>query len=85
MAGQSPTNETDNDCTTGYNTVTPGTAGANGQISGFGLRLSGERPTLADQLTAAKFTWKGYMGDMGQRPHPRERHMRDIRRSARST
>jgi hypothetical protein len=68
IAGQSPTNETDNDCTTGFNTITPGMAGANGQISGSGCVYPASVQTLADQLTAAKFTWKGYMGDMGNDP-----------------
>ena len=68
ISGQSPTNETDNDCTTGFNTITPGTAGANGQVTGAGCVYPASVQTLADQLTAAKFTWKGYMGDMGNDP-----------------
>jgi phosphatidylinositol-3-phosphatase len=68
IAGQSPTNETDNDCTTGFNTIAPGTAGASGQISGSGCVYPASVQTLADQLTAAGFTWKGYMGDMGNDP-----------------
>ena len=68
MAGQSPTIETDNDCTTGFNTITPGTVGANGQVSGSGCVYPASVQTLADQLGAAGFTWKGYMGDMGNDP-----------------
>jgi hypothetical protein len=68
LGGQSPTIETDNDCTTGFNTITPGTVGASGQVAGSGCVYPASVQTLADQLTAANFTWKGYMGDMGNDP-----------------
>jgi hypothetical protein len=68
MAGQSATNETTNDCTTGFTTITPGTVTANGQIQGSGCVYPASVLTLADQLSAAGFTWKGYMGDMGNDP-----------------
>src|ERR1700761_6059708 len=68
ISGQSPTNETTNDCTTGFTTITPGTVGAMGQVAGSGCIYPPSTLTLADQLQAAGFTWKGYMGDMGNDP-----------------
>ena len=68
ISGQSATNENDNDCTTGFSTVVPGTVGADGQVAGAGCVYPPSVLTLADQLSAAHFTWKGYMGDMGNDP-----------------
>ena len=68
LAGQSPTVQTDNDCTTGFSTITPGTVTANNQIQGAGCVYPASVMTLADQLSAANFTWKAYMGDMGNDP-----------------
>jgi phosphatidylinositol-3-phosphatase len=68
VSGQSPTVQTDNDCTTGYSTITPGTVTTNGQIQGAGCVYPATVLTVADQMSAAGFTWKGYMGDMGNDP-----------------
>jgi len=67
ISGQSSTVQTHLDCTfyddfklTG---VTP-----DGQAIGTGCVYPAQFKTLADQLTAARFTWKGYMEDMGLNP-----------------
>ena len=67
ISGQSSTVQTHVDCTfyddfklTG---VTP-----DGQAIGTGCVYPAQFKTLADQLTAARFTWKGYMEDMGLNP-----------------
>jgi phosphatidylinositol-3-phosphatase len=68
VSGQSPTVQTDNDCTTGFSTITPGTVTTSGQIQGTGCIYPASVLTVADQLSAAGFSWKGYMGDMGNDP-----------------
>jgi hypothetical protein len=68
LSGQSPTLQTDNDCTTGFDDITPATTSAQGQIVGTGCVYPATVETLADQLTAKHLTWKGYMGDMGNDP-----------------
>jgi phospholipase C len=67
ISGQSSTVQTHVDCTfyddfklTG---VTP-----DGQAIGTGCVFPAQFKTLADQLTAAGKTWKGYMEDMGNTP-----------------
>jgi len=67
ISGQSSTVQTHVDCTfyddfklTG---VTP-----DGQAIGTGCVYPAQFKTLADQLTAAGKTWKGYMEDMGKNP-----------------
>ncbi len=67
ISGQSSTVETHVDCTfyddfklTG---VTP-----DGQAIGTGCVYPAQFKTLADQLTAAGLTWRGYMEDMGLNP-----------------
>lgn len=66
LGGQGPTPQTQADCQV-YQDVTPGTVAAqNGhQAQGDGCVYPTTYPTVADQLTAAKLTWKGYMEDMG--------------------
>jgi hypothetical protein len=46
----------------------PGTVAADGQASGMGCVYPSAVKTIADQLTAAGLTWKGYMEDMGNTP-----------------
>jgi hypothetical protein len=67
LSGQSSTVQTHVDCTfyddfklTG---VTP-----DGQAIGTGCVYPAQFKTLADQLTAAGLTWRGYMEDMGLNP-----------------
>jgi hypothetical protein len=64
MSGQSPTQQTDNDCTTYADLQQTGTT-SDGQAIGTGCVYPASVKTFPDQLTAAGFTWKGYMGDMG--------------------
>ena len=50
----------------------PGTIGADGQAVGKGCVYPATVKTIADQLSAAGLSWKGYMEDMGNRagqPH----------------
>ena len=68
LSGQSPTVQTDNDCTTGFSNVAPASITANNQVQGMGCVYPTSVTTLADQMTAAGFTWKAYMGDMGNDP-----------------
>ena len=68
MSGQSENPVTQADCTGGFNDVTPGTIGADGQALGAGCVYPPEVRTVADQLEAAGKTWRGYMEDMGKDP-----------------
>jgi hypothetical protein len=68
LSGQSPTVQTDNDCTTGFDNITPATITTNNQVQGTGCVYPASVTTLADQMTAAGYTWKAYMGDMGNDP-----------------
>jgi hypothetical protein len=68
LSGQSPTVQTDNDCTTGYDTIAQTGTAAMSQVQGTGCIYPASVLTLADQLAAANLTWKGYMGDMGNDP-----------------
>jgi len=68
ISGQSPTVQTDNDCTTGFDTIAPTGVAAMNQIQGTGCVYPANVLTLADQLAAANLTWRGYMGDMGNDP-----------------
>jgi len=64
VSGQGPTHATAADCPT-YADVTPGTAGADGQVAGDGCVYPPATQTLADQLAAKKLTWKAYVEDVG--------------------
>ena len=68
ISGQSENPVTQADCTGGFNDVTPGTIGADGQALGAGCVYPPEVRTVADQLEAAGKTWRGYMEDMGKDP-----------------
>ncbi len=68
ISGQSENPVTQADCTGGFNDVTPGTIGADGQALGAGCVYSPQVRTVADQLEAAGKTWRGYMEDMGKDP-----------------
>jgi phosphatidylinositol-3-phosphatase len=64
ISGQGPNPQTQGDCQlysdfVGSATVDPG------QAVGQGCVYPATVPTIADQLTAAGLTWKGYMEDMG--------------------
>ncbi|WP_430297163.1 alkaline phosphatase family protein [Sinomonas sp. B1-1] len=64
ISGQGPNSQTQADCQTYSPFVQTGTA-AQGQAVGSGCVYPSGVPTVADQLTAAGKTWKGYMEDMG--------------------
>ncbi|WP_334170587.1 alkaline phosphatase family protein [Sinomonas sp.] len=64
ISGQGPNDQTQADCQTYSPFVQTGTV-APGQAVGSGCVYPTGVPTLADQLTGAGKTWKGYMEDMG--------------------
>ena len=69
ISGQAPNEETQGDCHifSEFKLRTPG-LDAHGQVLGLGCVYPGIVRTLPDELEAAKFTWKGYMEDMGKDP-----------------
>jgi phosphatidylinositol-3-phosphatase len=67
VSGQGSTLATQSDCQLYINMV-PGTVRADGQAIGNGCVYPSRVETLADQLSAAGLTWKGYMEDMGNPP-----------------
>ncbi|HEY9126863.1 MAG TPA: alkaline phosphatase family protein [Acidobacteriaceae bacterium] len=67
MSGQAGTPQTIADCQTYQDYKLTGTT-SDGQAEGTGCVYPATVKTLADQLTAANFTWRGYMGDMGNDP-----------------
>jgi hypothetical protein len=76
LSGQGPTPQTAQNCPT-YENLTPGTVGAEGQVSGNGCVYPSATQTLAGQLTEKHLTWKAYMegmdegtGGMGVPPAP---------------
>ncbi|HEY4218687.1 MAG TPA: alkaline phosphatase family protein [Gemmatimonadaceae bacterium] len=76
VSGQAPTPDTENDCVPGltgltgnYNDVAMTGTTTDGQvIANSGCIYPASVKTIADQMTTAGFTWKGYMGDMGNDP-----------------
>jgi phosphatidylinositol-3-phosphatase len=63
VSGQGPNIATQADCFF-YTPFRPGVAVSDGQYLGQGCVYPAPVRTLADQLTAAGLTWKGYMQDM---------------------
>ena len=61
--GPNPSNQAD--CQTFADFPATATVAAGGQISGSGCVFPASVPTVANQLTTAGLTWKGYMEDMG--------------------
>jgi hypothetical protein len=64
ISGQGPNDQTQADCQTYTPFLQTGTA-AQGQAVGSGCVYPSGVTTVADQLTAAGKSWKGYMEDMG--------------------
>jgi hypothetical protein len=60
LSGQGPTPQTAQNCPT-YEELTPGTSGAEEQVSGHGCVYPSSTQTLAGQLTAKHLTWKAYV------------------------
>ena len=67
ISGQAATPDTRNDCQIFADFVLTGTT-PDGQAIGNGCVYPASVKTLADQLTAAGKTWRGYMEDMGNDP-----------------
>ena len=68
VSGQAPNPQTQADCTSPA-TLSPGTLDADGEAVGSsGCTYPANVPTIANQLDAAGYTWKGYMEDMGNSP-----------------
>ena len=67
MSGQASTPDTSADCHIYADFHRTGTA-ADGQAVGQGCVYPASVETLANQLSAAGLTWKGYMEDMGDDP-----------------
>ena len=68
VSGQAPNPSNQSDCQTFADFPATATVAANGQISGSGCVFPASVPTVANQLTSAGLTWKGYMEDMGNLP-----------------
>ena len=68
VSGQAPNPSNQADCQTFADFPGTATVAANGQISGSGCVFPTTVPTVANQLTTAGLTWKGYMEDMGNLP-----------------
>jgi phosphatidylinositol-3-phosphatase len=66
ISGQPPTTDTQGDCQEYVNISGP--LGPGGIETGDGCIYPPDVPTVASQLTAAGFTWKAYMQDMGNIP-----------------
>src|SRR4051794_9825950 len=64
VSGQAPNIVTQADCPYYFN-FAPGVATSSGQYIGQGCVYPTQVKTVADQLSAAGLTWKGYMEDMG--------------------
>ena len=64
ISGQGPTAQTVANCPT-FADITPGTIGAEGQVTGTGCVYPASTLTLAGELTAAGKTWKGYVQGVG--------------------
>jgi phosphatidylinositol-3-phosphatase len=68
LSGQGSNPETQSDCQVYTDFAGTGPIGPDGQAIGQGCVYPASVKTLADQLTAAKLTWKGYLEDMGNDP-----------------
>jgi hypothetical protein len=69
ISGQAPNRDTQRDCHVYTNfTPTTGKLGANGQLAGGGCIYPAVVKTVANQLSDAGLSWKGYMEDMGKDP-----------------
>jgi hypothetical protein len=76
LSGQAVTTSTQDDCSLStypslsstYGNVTPASVQSYNQIQGTGCIYPANTLTIADQLTASGYTWKGYMEDMGNDP-----------------
>ena len=67
ISGQAPNAANQSDCQI-FSNVLPGTIGSYGQAQGAGCVYPVTAKTIADQLTAAGFTWRDYNQGMGSDP-----------------
>jgi phospholipase C len=67
ISGQGPNPQTQGDCQI-YTDFAQITTTADGQAVGAGCVFPANVPTLAGQLAARHFTWKGYMEDIANSP-----------------
>ncbi len=67
LSGQGSNPLTQLDCQI-YMNVIPGLIGSDGQATGLGCVYPSQVKTVADQLSGAGLSWKGYMEDMGNAP-----------------
>ncbi len=67
VSGQAVTLENQDDCPPYANIAQTGTA-AYDQVAGVGCIYPAAAKNVTDQLTAAGYSWKGYMEDMGNDP-----------------
>lgn len=65
ISGQAPNPATQGDCKSYVEFTPTGPIDAQGQLPGSGCIYPAQVKTLADQLTRAGLSWKGYMEDMG--------------------
>jgi phosphatidylinositol-3-phosphatase len=65
ISGQAPNPLNQSDCQVFADFPATATLAANGQISGSGCVFPTTVNTVANQMTQAHLTWKGYMEDMG--------------------
>ncbi len=68
ISGQAPNHDTQRDCPVMTPFVPSGPVGRYGQLPGRGCVYPKSVKTVADQLHAAGWHWKGYMEDMGADP-----------------
>jgi len=68
LSGQAPNPDNQSDCPAFVNFPLTASIGAGGQISDSGCVFPLTVTTVANQLTRAGLTWKGYMQDMGNIP-----------------
>jgi phosphatidylinositol-3-phosphatase len=67
LSGQGPTPQTAQNCPT-YEDISPGTVGAQEQVTGHGCVYPSATQTLAGQLTAKHLTWRAYLEGMDEGP-----------------
>jgi hypothetical protein len=77
ISGQAVTRDTQDDCafnakfpkfSANYSSIKVSRIASYDQVAGSGCIYPARTKTVADQLTAAGFTWHGYMEDMGNDP-----------------
>jgi hypothetical protein len=67
VSGESVTTSNQDDCPS-YTQIAPTAIAAYGQVAGAGCVYPASTLTIADQLTSAGFTYRGYMQDLGNDP-----------------